>query len=538
MKFNLKSLTLAVAVGLSGIAQADTEALLFNNQLELNGLDSKNGYELRLRLPEGTLKTLYLAPTESITFEASDFNLKQFSDGIYKFELSPLANQLQKNRDQAKANPSAGDSVSGSFTVLNGNTIVDADEPGTRDQVILDDLIVDGSLCVGQDCVNGESFGFDTIRLKENNLRIRFQDTSNSASFPSRDWEITINDSTNGGANKFSITDIDGGRVPFTIEAGAPSNSLFVDDGGRIGVGTSTPVVEAHIVNGDSPTVRLEQNGSSGWTPQTWDVAGNETNFFIRDATNGSTLPFRIRPGAPSNAIYIDEQGDVGMGTTSPVADAGLQLQTGNLVMAGDDVRLGVGTTAPARSLHLRTATGSVGFELEKGDTAESWKFIHTGNEFKISKTGSGGSQFAVDENSAFSIGTNLVMDSSGNVTIAGALTQNSDVNSKENIQLVNTAEVLDKVMQLPISVWNYKFDDASVKHLGPMAQDFFKQFNLGEREDKIATIDTSGVALASIKELGKQLSEKDQQISELKASNDLLLERLAQIEEKLKQLD
>ena len=83
------------------------------------------------------------------------------------------------------------------------------------DQVILDDLIVDGSACIGFDCVNGESFGFDTIRIKENNLRIRAQDTSSSASFPSNDWQITFNDSSNGGQNKFSIDDIDGGRTPF-----------------------------------------------------------------------------------------------------------------------------------------------------------------------------------------------------------------------------------------------------------------------------------------------------------------------------------
>ena len=92
-------------------------------------------------------------------------------------------------------------------------------------QVIATDLIVQGSICAGLDCVNGESFGFDTLRLKENNLRIKFQDTSNSASFPSNDWQITANDSTNGGANKFSIDDIDGGRTPFTIEASAPSHS-------------------------------------------------------------------------------------------------------------------------------------------------------------------------------------------------------------------------------------------------------------------------------------------------------------------------
>lgn len=186
------------------------------------------------------------------------------------------------------------------------------------DQVILDDLIVDGSICVGLDCVNGESFGFDTLRLKENNLRIKFFDTSNSASFPTNDWQITANESSNGGLEKFSIDDISGGRIPFTIEAGAPSHSLYTDDGGRIGFGTNSPVVELHVKDGDTPTLRLEQDGSSGFTPQTWDVAGNETNFFIRDATTGSRLPFRIRPAAPSNSLFIDTDGDVGLGTSSP----------------------------------------------------------------------------------------------------------------------------------------------------------------------------------------------------------------------------
>ncbi|MGR9098970.1 MAG: hypothetical protein ACU826_00230 [Gammaproteobacteria bacterium] len=186
------------------------------------------------------------------------------------------------------------------------------------DQVILDDLIVDGSACIGFDCVNGENFGFDTIRLKENNTRIKFDDTSNSGSFPNTDWQLTANDSTNGGANKFSIDDITNGRTPFTIEATAPSNSLFVDDGGRVGFGTSTPVVELHVKDGDTPTLRLEQDGSSGFTPQTWDVAGNETNFFVRDVTNGSQLPFKIFPGADHNSLVIAANNNVGVGIQSP----------------------------------------------------------------------------------------------------------------------------------------------------------------------------------------------------------------------------
>ena len=62
-----------------------------------------------------------------------------------------------------------------------------------------DDVIVKGSMCVGVDCNNGESFGFDTIRLKENNLRIVFRDTSVSSGFPTRDWQILANETANGG---------------------------------------------------------------------------------------------------------------------------------------------------------------------------------------------------------------------------------------------------------------------------------------------------------------------------------------------------
>lgn len=273
------------------------------------------------------------------------------------------------------------------------------------DQVIFDDLIVQQSICVGQDCNNGESFGFDTIRLKENNLRIKFQDTSNSASFPTNDWQITANDSTNGGANKFSIDDIDGGRTPFTIEASAPSHSLYVDDGGRIGLGSSTPVVEMHMVSGDSPTLRLEQDGSSGFTPQTWDVAGNETNFFVRDATNGSRLPFKIRPSAPTNALFIDTDGDVGLGTASP--NAALHIASGNLNVAlGDLTVAGDGTSGG--SLTVSNAGTTQVILSDSSDPGPDLKMVHGAGTFRLSFEGTGAAE--------------LLVDTSGNVTIPGHL--------------------------------------------------------------------------------------------------------------------
>ncbi|WP_417490563.1 hypothetical protein [Maricaulis sp.] len=209
-------------------------------------------------------------------------------------------------------------SNSASSIALAAAAILGLSAPAMSAQVFATDVIVQGSLCVGQDCANGESFGFDTIRLKENNLRIHFQDTSNSGSFPTTDWRIVINDTTNGGASYFAVQNADAGSIPFRILSGAPANSLYVDDQGDVGVGTSNPVVELQVTDGDSPTLRLEQNGSSGFTAQTWDIAGNETNFFVRDVTHGSRLPFRIEPNTPANTVYMDSTGHVGMGTNNP----------------------------------------------------------------------------------------------------------------------------------------------------------------------------------------------------------------------------
>jgi hypothetical protein len=269
----------------------------------------------------------------------------------------------------------------------------------SADQVILDDLIVDGSACIGMDCVNGESFGFDTLRLKENNLRIGAVDTSASASFPSNDWQLTFNDSANGGANKFSVDDITNARTPFTIEASARSNALYVDDAGRVGFGTASPTVRLHAVDGNTPTLRLQQDGSSGFTAQTWDMAGNETNFFVRDATNGSTLPFRIKPGAPTNALSITDSGNVGVGIQTADAD-----------------------------LHVFTA-GSNDADLLFENGVASWKFKNNGTTGRLTiGIENGANPFKLDDAAVENllrvgiVASNQV-DIAGNLVVAGTLT-------------------------------------------------------------------------------------------------------------------
>ena len=193
------------------------------------------------------------------------------------------------------------------------------------DQVIPDDLIVQGSACVGLDCVNGEVFGFDTIRVKENNTRFQFDDTS-GAGFATNNWQIRANGSGGGAASFLAFVDqgatgnSESGTIVFEVDAGASANALKVGSNSKIGLRTATPVLDVHANTSDTPAIRLEQNNSGGFSAQTWDIAGNEANFFVRDVTSGSRLPLRIRPGAPTSSVDIAASGKVGVGTASPNA--------------------------------------------------------------------------------------------------------------------------------------------------------------------------------------------------------------------------
>jgi len=93
-----------------------------------------------------------------------------------------------------------------------------------------------------------------------------------------------------------------------------------------------------------------------------------------------------------------------------------------------------------------------------------------------------------------------------------------SDRNAKTAAQPVDGREVLKKVAALPLNTWQYKAQEAKYRHMGPMAQDFYAAFRLGESDKGIDTVDADGVALAAIQGLNVLLSEKDGQIATLRA--------------------
>jgi len=258
---------------------------------------------LSLQRPDGQVVTRTFAAGGSPMLR-----VEGFSDGQYAYEL--------RASDGSRVQ-------SGVFTVRNGAVV----PPNIRENAVRppfktapetffpDFVSAAGGLCGGADCTSSEVMGTATIKGKANNVRLKFEDTSTSPGFPSTDWQISANDTFSGGANKLFVEDLTAGTVPFLIEGATPTNALYVDSTGRIGLGTSTPAKNLTISDSLSPTIQMEQSASPF---QAWDIVANNNNFYVRDVNHESD-PFIIKAAAPYNSLVIDPSGRIGLGVASPL---------------------------------------------------------------------------------------------------------------------------------------------------------------------------------------------------------------------------
>ena len=109
-----------------------------------------------------------------------------------------------------------------------------------------------------------------------------------------------------------------------------------------------------------------------------------------------------------------------------------------------------------------------------------------------------------------------------------------SDRNLKDNITDVNAKNILIRLLEIPITAWNFKGENVSIRHIGPMAQDFYAAFGLGIEERSINSIDVDGVALAAIQGLYQLVREKDTRISQLESMLFSIGQRLSELEGRL----
>ncbi len=120
-------------------------------------------------------------------------------------------------------------------------------------------------------------------------------------------------------------------------------------------------------------------------------------------------------------------------------------------------------------------------------------------NEFAVRATGGVRLVTGIDPSGAPVSGVRLTAGSGSWETL-------SDYNAKAGIAPADEQVILERLMQIPIDTWSYRTQDPSIRHIGPMAQDFSAAFNVGDDPHYISTVDADGVALASIQELYRML--------------------------------
>lgn len=541
------------------------------------------GFVLVVSGPEGYRYEQNFPAGAQPVFEAVDATGAPLADGLYKYELTPIRYDVTRARlagddgrnpaetrelAQSQVNPGIVLAVvSGAFTIQNSAILnpLEAEESSqiaktaggadvspadiSAPDVVLttSDGVIRNSLCTGFDCPNSPTFGDSTILLMENNTRLKFGDTS-TGSFPANDWEIEANSANSGGAsylgfNDCGTADNDGGcatDLVFAVEAGARSSALYVESDGDVGLGTSNPVLDLHMVTGNTPSIRLDQDGSSGFTSQVWDMAGNEANFFVRDVTNGSKLPFRIRPGAPTSSIDINASGNVGMGTASPSASLHVMRTDGTAKILIEEAS----STNAVRTLMELKNKGAVNFRLTNTDVAGvsalwDYKVSDTGTSI-ISKVSSGVFEFII------------APGATGNTTIAGNLIVNgatgcTGCRDAQGTTVLDT-DMLAKLNGLPFVKWESSEvadltegtsgKPVAASHISPDIAAFNKLYSLGNGHSGIAPLDVATVALAATQALNEQaqthsaqIDSLQTQISTLQQENASLQARLAAIE-------
>jgi hypothetical protein len=229
---------------------------------------------------------------------------------------------------------------------------------------------------------------------------------------------------------------------------------------------------------------------------------------------------------------------------TGTVADARLSanvaLLSSNQVFTGSNSfakAVGIGTTTPAHTLEVN-ASGNAQIGVKSTDSVgHLWTMQSTGQNavettgisgihaqamppifgsFQIWDRTVGASRLMITTTGNVGLGTapGYALQLAGGAYCDGLEWKNvSDRDIKENFIPIEPREVLEKVVALPVTQWNYKSEPDGIKHLGPVAQDFHAIFGLGNNERAIGTVDESGVALAAIQGLNQKLEARSQEL-------------------------
>jgi hypothetical protein len=186
-------------------------------------------------------------------------------------------------------------------------------------------------------------------------------------------------------------------------------------------------------------------------------------------------------------------------GVAATVGGGGDNIASGNwATVVGGSTNAAAGDYSLAAGRHAK-ANHQGAFVW--ADSSSPFDFASTAqDQFSVRSTG--GARFVSAINPSTAAPTAGVQLAPG----GGSWSSLSDRVSKRAIERASGRKVLRKLSSVPVSTWSYRSQDDSIRHIGPMAQDFYRAFGVGEDNKHISSVDADGVALAAIKGLSREL--------------------------------
>jgi Chaperone of endosialidase len=132
--------------------------------------------------------------------------------------------------------------------------------------------------------------------------------------------------------------------------------------------------------------------------------------------------------------------------------------------------------------------------------------------------------------------GSGIILGTNGNtLTISAQPGVPSDRNIKTDFAPLDAENILERLTALPMLSWRYTNEMSSVRHVGPMAQDFRAAFGLGHDDKFIEFVDEEGVALTAIQALNEKIKEQKVELEQKQAEITELKQRLEKVEQFIK---
>jgi len=345
----------------------------------------------------------------------------------------------------------------------------------------------------------------------------------------------------------------DDGPLGFYRRTGIASyeNVMSMAPTGNIHIGTGGVDRATRLFVGGGPLwTSAGWRGSLGLDNATaigWDANSSGQRFAIGQSSGGLYF-FRTNSAFGSMAnpanydMVISDSGNIGIGTITPTsaklhADGGGAYGGVHATTGGSNVP---GVYGGSSGLD---GTGVIG-EANNGSLAYGvWGKSTNGHGVHASSQGG----YAVYTDGRVHVGGPLEVTEHLTVAFSGffdghvfakGFENNCDRNVKANFSAVEPRTILHKLAALPVQTWNFRNEDESVRHVGPVAQDFHAAFELGHDDTHISTVDANGVALAAIQGLYQIVQEKDGEIARLEAQSAKQHGEIADLKERLAALE